>query len=159
MSAGGSTGGSTDFVWIKLATAKEDVFAKVAITSSDLVTDVAERSCAKFPRWRLDAGQVRLHPVTVSGKEPSEEEIGAAWATGTKPLAVSEGVTSGAWLVAAPTTPGSSGGGGGGGAFSVEELLPEAEQLSQLTPQSFLDSSRGKPSHCQCRCSQPCTEL
>ena len=83
MSAGGSKGGS---VWIKLATAKEDVFARVAITSSDLVTDVAERSCAKFSRWRLDAGQVRIHRVTVSGKEPSEEEIGAAWATGTKPL-------------------------------------------------------------------------
>jgi len=99
-------------VWIKLATAKEDVFARLAITSSDLVTDVAERSCAKFPRWRLDAGQVRLHPVTVSGTEPSEEEIGAAWAPGTKPLAVSAAVTSGAWLVAVPTTPGSSGGGG-----------------------------------------------
>ena len=122
MSAGGSAGG-TNYVWIKLATAKEDVFARLAITSSDLVTDVAERSCAKFPRWRLDAGQVRLHPVTVSGTEPSEEEIGAAWAPGTKPLAVSAAVTSGAWLVAVPTTPGSSGGGGDVGASQLDHPL------------------------------------
>ena len=111
MSAGGSTGGS-DHVWIKLATAKEDVFAKIYYSPGKDVSDVAALACKEFPRWRLDAGQVRLHPVTVSGKEPSEEEIGAAWAT--KPLAVSEGVTSGAWLVAVPNTPGSSGGGGGG---------------------------------------------
>ena len=113
MSAGGK--GGSDHVWIKLATAKEDVFARVAITSSDLVTDVAERSCAKFSRWRLDAGQVRLHLVTVTGREPSEEEIGAALAT--KPLAVSLAVASGAWLLAVPTTlQGSSGGGGDVGA-------------------------------------------
>ena len=109
-------------VWIKLVTAKEDVFARVAITSSDLATDVAERACAKFPRWRLDAGQVRLHSVTVSGTEQNEEEIGAARAT--KPLAVSATVTSGAWLVAVPTAPGSDVGGGdaGAGALKLEEL-------------------------------------
>ena len=110
MSAGGSTGGS-DHVWIKLATAKEDVFAKIYYSPGKDVSDVAALACKEFPRWRLDAGQVRLHPVTVSGTEPSEEEIGAAWAPGTKPLAVSAAVTSGAWLVAVPTTPGSSGGG------------------------------------------------
>ena len=97
---------------IKLATAKEDVFAKIYYSPGQDVSDVVALACAKFPRWRLDAGQVRLHPVTVSGTEPSEEEIGAAWAPGTQPLAVSAAVTSGAWLVAVPTTPGSSGGGG-----------------------------------------------
>ena len=110
MSAGGSTGG-TDYVWIKLATAKEDAFAYLE-TGGLLVGQVAALACKEFPRWRLDAGQVRLHPVTVSGTEPSEEEIGAAWAPGTKPLAVSAAVTSGAWLLAVPTTSGSFGGGG-----------------------------------------------
>ena len=119
MSAGGSTGGSTNFVWIKLATAKEDVFAKVAITSSDLVTDVAERSCAKFPRWRLDAGQVRLFMLAMAGPKPQLPAPEAL--KDLKPLAEeatleSAGVTSGAWLVAAPATPDSSGGGGDVGA-------------------------------------------
>ena len=118
MSAGGSAGG-TDYVRIKLATAKEDVFAKIYCSPGQDVSDVVALACAKFPRWRLDAGQVRLHPVTVSGTEPSEDEIGAAWAPGTKPLAVSAAVTSGAWLVAVPTAPGRFGGGGtGGGARS-----------------------------------------
>lgn len=112
MSAGGSTGGSTgestdvstNFVWIKLVTAKEDAFAYLE-GSSLLVGQVAALACKEYTHWRLNAGQIRLHPVTVSAKEPSEEEIGAAWATGTKPLPVSAAVTSGAWLLAVPTTP------------------------------------------------------
>ena len=98
-------------MWIKLATAKEDAFAKIYYSPGKDVSDVAALACSSLG-WGLTANKVRLHPVTVSGKEPSEEEIGAAWAPGTKPLAVSAAVTSGAWLVAVPTTPGSSGGGG-----------------------------------------------
>ena len=97
-------------MWIKLATAKEDVFAKIYFSPGKDVSDVAALACSSLGRG-LTANKLRLHPVTVSGAEPSEEEIGAAWATGTKPLAVSAAVTSGAWLVAVPTTPGSSGGG------------------------------------------------
>ena len=120
MSAGGSEGG-TNYVWIKLD--KDVVFAHLKIESAVFVGEVATIACKEFPRWRLDAGQVRLHPVTVSGTEPSEDEIGAAWAPGTKPLAVSAAVASGAWLVAVPTTPGSSGGGGDVGASQLDHPL------------------------------------
>jgi hypothetical protein len=111
MSAGGSTGGS-DYVWIKLATAKEDVFAKIYYSPGKDVSDVAALACSSLG-WGLTANKVRIHLVAVTEREPSEEEIGAAWATGSKPLAVSAGVASGAWLVAVPTTLGSSGGCGG----------------------------------------------
>ena len=114
MSAGGSTGG-TDYVWIKLATAKEDVFARVAITSSDLVTDVAERACSKYTHWQLNAGQVRLFMLAKAGPKPQLPASEAHKVL--EPLAEeatleSARVDSGAWLVAVPTTPGSSGGGG-----------------------------------------------
>ena len=102
MSAGGSTGGS-NFVWIKLD--RDVVFAHLRIESAVFVGEVTTIACKEFPRWRLDAGQVRIHLATVSGKEPSEEEICAARAT--TPLAVSASVTSGAWLVAVPATPSS----------------------------------------------------
>ena len=132
MLAGSSAGGDStnDYVWIKLATAKEDVFAKVTITSSDLVTDVAERSCAKFPRWRLDAGQVQLFKLAEAGPKPqvpAPEEF-----KGLEPLAEeatleSVGVASKSWLVALSTTPGtssSSGGSGDLGASWFEHPLP-----------------------------------
>lgn len=88
------------YVWIKLN--KDAVFAYLSVEGAVVVGQVTALACKEFPRWRLDAGQVRLHPVTlVSGSEPSEEEIGAALAK--QPLPVSAGVTSGAWLVAVPT--------------------------------------------------------
>ena len=132
MSAGGSTGGNV-YVWIKLATAKEDAFAYLTVELGELVGSLIERACSKYTHWQLNAGQVRLHPVTVSGEEPSEEEIGAARAT--NPLAVSAAVPSGAWLVASsthPVSPSSSfvpgrlsfGGGGGGGGTTAEHKGP-----------------------------------
>ena len=46
MSAGGSTGGSTDYVWIKLklVTAKEDSFAKIFYSPGKDVSDVEPHS-------------------------------------------------------------------------------------------------------------------
>ena len=105
MSAGGSASGC----FIKLATAKEDAFAYLE-TGGFIVGQVAALACSSLG-WGLPANKVRLHPVTVSGTEPSEDEICAAWAPGTKPLALSAAVTSGAWLVAVPTGGGADGGG------------------------------------------------
>ena len=53
MSAGGSTGGS-DHVWIKLATAKEDVFAKIYYSPGKDVSDVAALACSSLG-WGLTA--------------------------------------------------------------------------------------------------------
>ncbi len=118
MSAGGSTGG-TNYVWIKLATAKEDVFAKIYYSPGKDVSDVAALACKEFPRWCLDAGQVRLFMLAkAAGPKPQLPAPEAL--KGLEPLAEeatleSAGVDSGAWLVAVPTAPGRFGGGGDGG--------------------------------------------
>ena len=131
MSAGGSAGGS-DHVWIKLD--KDVIFAHLKIEGAVFVGEVATIACKEFPRWRLDAGQVRLFRVAKAGDEPTEEEVGAARAT--EPLAVSAAVPRGAWLEAATqhtfTSPASSfvpgrlsfGGGGGGGSSAAERTSP-----------------------------------
>jgi len=46
MSAGGSTGGNV-YVWIKLATAKEDAFAYLTVALGELVGSLSERACSK----------------------------------------------------------------------------------------------------------------
>ena len=109
MSAGGSAGGSTAFVWIKLATAVEDAFAKVFYAPGQDVADVASLACKAFPRWRLDAGQVRLFLAAKAGA-PKPQLPALEACKDLAPLAEeaaleSAGVTSGAWLVAAPTAP------------------------------------------------------
>ena len=129
MSAGGSTGGS-DHVWIKLVTAKEDVFAKIFYSPGNDASDVAALACKEFTHWRLNAGQVRLFMLAKAGPKPqlpAPEALKDLEPFAEEATLESAGVTSGAWLVAVPTPPSSSGGGGGGGAFSVEELLPEVE--------------------------------
>jgi hypothetical protein len=131
------------FVWVKLSTAKEDVFAKVTITASDLVTDVAELSCAKFARWRLCAGQVRIHLVAESGEEPSDEAIGAALAK--KHLPVNAVVTSGAWLVVVPITP--VGGGGSGRSGEVASSTGSTGSTGSISPYSISVSSTFNRSH------------
>ena len=99
--AGGSTAA---FVWIKLATAKDDVFAYLKTEGAAFAGQVSALACAGFPRWRLDAGQVHLHLVAGPGAAvPTPAAIDAALALA--PLAVSAGVDSGAWLVAVPTAP------------------------------------------------------
>jgi hypothetical protein len=115
MAAGGS---STNFVYIKLATAKEDTFAYLE-TGGLTAAQVAALACSQFSRWRLDAGQVRIHLVAESGEEPSDEAICAALAR--RHLSLSATVPSGAWLVAVPAAPA---GGSGGGASTSQGPLP-----------------------------------
>jgi hypothetical protein len=122
--------GSTFYVFIKLATAKEDEFAVLEAERGLCVGQVAALACASLA-WGLTANKVRVHLVAECGEEPSEEAIEAVLAT--KHLSVSAAVPSGAWLVAVPTTLAGSGGGGGGvgasggggdaGAYSVVEEL------------------------------------
>ena len=67
---------SHPFIFIKLATAKEDVFARVTLTCSDLITDVAERACKQYTHWRLNAAQLSLYLVAAGGdEEPTEEAV------------------------------------------------------------------------------------
>ena len=125
MSAGGSTAGC----FIRLVTAKEDAFAYLE-TEGFIVGQVVALACSSRG-WGLTANKVRIHLVAVSDREPSEEEISAAWATGTGPLPVSARVDSGAWLVAVPTTPGSS---GGGGEWRALENHPHLFLTAPLSP-------------------------
>ena len=127
MSGGGCTDAS-DFVWIKLGSAPGDVFSKIFYSPGKDVSDVAALACKQFPRWRLDAGQVRIHLAAESGQEePGDEAILAA--LDKKHLSVSAALASGAWLVVKHTRApapsflpgrlsfggGLDGGGGGGG--------------------------------------------
>jgi hypothetical protein len=125
---------STDYVWIKLATAKEDAFAFVA--GSRLVGQVASLACATLA-WGLKANKVRIHMVAESGTaEPTPAAVDEALAQ--EPLAVSAVVGSGAWLVAAPTAPGSPGGGGGGGAGALQPLERAASPSPDAHPHLLL---------------------
>ncbi len=103
------------YVWIKLATAQPNQFAILSVKLREMVGSVAARACKEFPRWGLDADQIRIHLVAESGNEPDEEAINAARAT--KHLPVDSVLTPGAWLVAVSTT--APGGGSGGGSVGV----------------------------------------
>ena len=139
MSAGGSS------VFIKLATAQKDAFAYLQ-TGGLLVGQVAALACKEFPRWCLDAGQVRIHLVAAeSAEEPDDEAITAALATAH--LSVGAAVTSGAWLVAVPTTRGRAGGGWAVEIVSAKvdatsgELRTEIEALRLAEDFSFVSPS------------------
>ena len=71
----------TPFVWVlpvsDTALAGR-VFGKVPLAGSADVADVAKRTCEEYPRWGVDAGQVKLFAVTKAGKAPTSAEIEAA---------------------------------------------------------------------------------
>jgi len=120
MLAGGNKSISIDFVWIKLVTSVEDSFAYLE-TGCLFVGQVAALACSSLA-WGLTANKIRLFLVAKAGApKPQLPSLDAF--KDLEPLAEeatleSAGVTSGAWLVAVPTT---TTGGGVVGAFSVEK--------------------------------------
>ena len=119
------------FIFIKLATAKEDVFARVVITSSDLVTDVADRACKQYTHWQLNAAQLSLYLVAAGGDdEPAEEAVSAVLSSGRR-LGIGwslsrAGISSGAWLVARKITD--------SGAFSFFPFLRASPPVLLIHP-------------------------
>lgn len=97
------------FVWIKLATAKNDVFAYMEISKGLLfVGQLSSLACLTFPRWQLDSSQVLIYLISKSGEvKPSQSTIQNALVT-IEPLPEEStlentiGISSGAWLVVKP---------------------------------------------------------
>jgi hypothetical protein len=127
---------STAFVWIKAST--DAGFAMLSVDLGELVGSVIERACTKYIHWQLNALQVRIHLVADSGDEPGDEAIDAALAK--KHLLVSAGVTSGAWLVAVPTTPAGGSGSGGVGAFGLGARSLVSGGILQTAAHATIDS-------------------
>ena len=115
-------------VRVKLATTNDE-WAKVFISLGMEVADVAALACSSLA-WGLTPNRFRLFMVAKAG-EPRPPLPAPEAFTDLVPLAgeatlESAGVTSGAWLVAVPTTPVSSGGSGGGSSSSGDFDLVSA---------------------------------
>jgi hypothetical protein len=95
------------YVWIKLATAVMDRFAKVFLQPNSHIDDVGALSCSTLEWGRLRANQVEIYLVANAGdKKPNQVEIEEALKL-LKPLEEdatleSASVKSGSWLVAKP---------------------------------------------------------
>jgi hypothetical protein len=103
LSADAPSSRAPSFVWIKLATAMDDVFAHLEFfdLSTD-ISDVASLACSSFSHWQLDAGQVRIYMVAKAGEpKPTSSDIDNALLK--EPLKITAPVESGTWLVAKPT--------------------------------------------------------
>lgn len=107
LSADAPSSRAPSFVWIKLATATDDVFAYLEFHGV-FVGQLAALACSSFPRWHVDEGQVRIYMVAKAGEpKPNQSVIDEALAS-SDPLSEestleSHGISSGAWLVAKPT--------------------------------------------------------
>ena len=83
-----------------------EVFAKVQLEGCADVADVVVRACKEFPRWGVDAGQVRLFLAAAGGKNaPPPEALVAAAADPASCLGVGwtlddAGIAPGCWLLA-----------------------------------------------------------
>jgi len=89
-------------VWIRLADAETDAFAKITCPPSSDTADVATLACSYLAWNGLRANQIRIYLVTESGLvEPSSSLIADALLK--EPLLLSADVLLGSWLVAKPT--------------------------------------------------------
>ena len=88
------------FVRIKVAGAGS--FAKLETRADDDVSDLAQRACAKFPHWGVNAGQISLHLVAAGGDDlPPPSAVDSARHLDQVGWSLARaGVSSGAWLVA-----------------------------------------------------------
>jgi hypothetical protein len=55
-----------------------EAFAEIELRAGDNVARLAGRACEKFPRWGVDAGQVRLLLVPAAAQQPTLAELEAA---------------------------------------------------------------------------------
>ena len=55
-----------------------EAFAVIELRAGDSVGLLVGRACKEFPRWGVDAGQVRLFLVSTAAKEPTPAELEAA---------------------------------------------------------------------------------
>lgn len=108
-----------------------EAFAKLALQPSDVAADLGARACAAFPRWGVDAGQVRLALAAAGGDEEPSVEAEATAA----PLSAAARVAAGAWLLALVPPPPPP------GAFTaadvraaVEAALADSKLLRALKP-------------------------
>ena len=96
-------------VWIRHASFPEDVFTRLAASASELLTDVIERARAKYTHWQLNVAQVQFLLLARAGEPvpllPVMDAILALQTLkGTETLE-SQGVASGAWLLAVRSAP------------------------------------------------------
>ena len=138
---------TNNFVWIKLASAKEDAFAKIFFPPCKDIGDVATHACASFA-WGVPPNTVRLYMVAKSvDRRPSQLAIEAVL---NKMEPIPEGATMetagvsfGAWLVATSTQIANlpienhayghmsfRHGGGRSGSFISERTNPSSQTLS-----------------------------
>jgi len=97
-----------EYVYIKrTGGGLDEVYAPLCIDELSSVGLLAERACAKFPRWETDAGQVRLFLVRHVGvrKPPVEVEASAAQLDEPALSLFDAGVVSGSWLLARVSLP------------------------------------------------------
>ena len=83
-----------------------EAFAKVQLEGCMDVADVAARACKEFPRWGVDAGQVRLFLAAAGGADrPSPAALAAVAADSVGRLSeewplARAGIVPGCWLLA-----------------------------------------------------------
>jgi hypothetical protein len=120
-------------VWIKLALT-DDSFTRVYFEPGEVpdAGKVAEKACERFPRWSLDAGQVRIHLVAQPRiEEPETSEISAALSN--PHLSVTSVIAAGSWVVAKQITSSVEGGGGSPSdlAAAVAALSLKSKELTE----------------------------
>ena len=88
--------------FVRIALAGAGSFAKLETRAGDDVSDLAERACAAFPHWGLNAAQISLYVAAEKGDDlPSSSEVDSARHLSQIGWSLKDAsVDSGAWLVA-----------------------------------------------------------